>query len=139
MVANDLRSNQFSADVDYNVTQVRVVTILGVIASSGTIADAENIDNLIGALEIKNLSASVTMSGDVGTVSATWDVVTASNFVNYVVTFRGSSYNTLNTLVEYSGVPEGTYTLSVKAKTTDGSYGAESSITVEVEEETPAS
>lgn len=135
MVTSGLKSNQYSANVDYEVTQVRVVTISGVIASSGTIADVENIDNIITALEIKNLSVDVVMSGDNGTVTATWDNVTASNFKNYVVTFRGSSYNTLNPIAEYSGVPSGIYTISVKAQTTDGTYGNPTTATVVVGEQ----
>lgn len=134
VIASDLRTNQLSADVDYDVTQVKVVTVLGVMATSGTVSSVEDINSIVSALTIQNLSARVVMSGDTGTVTATWDDVMASNFKNYVVAFRGSEYNTVNPSAEFGGVPRGEYTLSVKAKALDGSYGTETSITVSTEE-----
>ena len=132
MVANGLRVSQLSADIEYNVTQVRVVTTNGVIASSGTVADVQNIDGIISALAINNLSASVVPKDDnVSNITATWDEILATNLKNYVVGFRNDDNNTLNATATYEDVPFGIYTLTVKAKTIDGTYGNESKITID--------
>lgn len=134
LMVEGLKTSQYSADIEYNAVQVRVVTVSGVIASSGTVADIENIDDIVSALTIENLKAKAMMDGNTGTVTATWDGILATNLKNYVVNFRGSVYNTLNPIVEIDGVPQGTYTLSVRAKTIDGGYGNETTTTVSAEE-----
>ena len=71
------------------------------------------------------------MGEDVGDITATWDDVLASNFKNYVVGFLGYSDNILNPVAQYDDVPFGTYDLTVKAITIEGTYGSESKITID--------
>lgn len=134
LMVEGLKTSQYSADIEYDAVQVRVVTVSGIIASSGTVANIENIDSVVSALTIENLQAKTLMDGNTGTVTATWDDILATSLKNYVVSFRGSTYNTLNPDAEFDGVPEGTYTLSVRAKTINGTYGNETNVTVYAQE-----
>lgn len=135
LLISELRTNRYSTDYDGTAEQVRVVTVSGAISTTGTIAEIVNIDTIRELLKINNLSVTVTIAENVGTVQATWDAVTATNLDSYTVEFRGSSYKINTNKAEFGGVPVGTYTLSVQAVTKQRTSGATSSIPVIVESE----
>ena len=128
VLENGLQTNQYSTDLDYDVVSVKVVTVNGVIASSGTVANIESVDTLRGDLNIENLTA--TVNGNI--VTATWNEVTVANFAYYLITFRSSAYTKTGASVEFGGVPNGTHTLSVQAVSKQGTIGDATTISVVV-------
>lgn len=141
LLNSGLTSTQYAADVDADISFVKITTTNDALVTPGTVAEFVNVDTLVQQLTVSGLSATVTMSGEIGTVKASWDAVSIPNLKHYKVTFRGSEYRTINTTAEFGGVPEGIYVLAVQAVIQQGTEGTAASVTVEVEEpepETPA-
>ena len=132
-----MSATEYSADVDAGTGFVKITTTNGAVITSGTVAAITNIDTMMQQLTISGLTATVSMSGSIGTVRAVWDAITASNLKHYKVTFQGSEYRTINTSAEFGGVPEGIYVLSVRAVTNQGAEGTAASVIVEVAEPEP--
>lgn len=128
VVASGVTQNTISLDLDVDATQIRIVTVQGVSATTGTVTDIENVDTLRLVLAIENLTATAIGS----TVRASWDEVTSANFDYYLISFRSVNYTTKNPNVEFGGVPNGTYTFSVSAVSKQGTIGDATTTTVTV-------
>ena len=127
-VINGLQTNQYSFELDYDVVSIKVVTVNGVVSTSGTVADVEYVDTMVGILQITNLTAMAIGN----TVRASWDAVTSANLNYYLISFRSVNYTTTNPNVEFGGIPNGTYTMSVSAVSKQGTIGDATSTTVVV-------
>ena len=139
VVADGISQNSISFDLDVDATQVRIVTVQGVAATTGTVADITAIDSLVMVMEIENLNASIVLGDDEETVVLTWNAIDTSVLKAYVVTFSGTEYRTVNNRIELGGVADGTYVAKVKAQAINGTYGNEASITVTVDTVTDTS
>ena len=127
-VISNLQASQYSFELDYDVVSVKVVTVNGVISSSGTVANIEYVNTLVNDLKVNNLTATAT--GNI--VKISWDAVTSSNLSYYLIAFRSTNYVTENASVEFGGVSNGTYTISVSAVSKQGTVGDATTTSVTV-------
>lgn len=123
LVAPGLKRSMYSADIPEDTRFIKIVTTNGLLQSSGVTAAITDINTLMQALAVSNVRETITTQGETGTVKVTWNPVSAVNLKYYLVSFRGSEYKTINTDAEFGGVPEGSYTVSVKAVANDGTAG----------------
>ena len=129
VVDSGIKGNRYSADLDMDIEKVKVVTVSGVVSTSGTVADVVAIDTLVTALDILNLHTTFSVHNNGLRLTAEWDGIDASVLKTYVADFDGDEKRITDATVQYNNVSINSHTLKVKAQAVNGQYGRNATLT----------
>ena len=123
VLVTGLNQNRYSVDFDGEAEQLKVVTVYGVMVTSGTVADILEIDTMVLALTIYNLHATFSLSDNILKLTAGWDAIDHKVLKTYTADFDGDEKKITDESVQYNGITIGSHVLKVKAQSINGTYG----------------